>query len=144
MKFRTTLLQGKTKNVVGIVVPAKVVEQLGGGKRAPVKVTLEGYSYRSTLAVMAGKFMVGVAAEHRAAAGVSGGDTVDVELELDTSPREVAVPADLAAALAKAGRSKAFADLAPSYRKEHVRSVEEAKAAETRARRIAKIVQQLT
>jgi uncharacterized protein YdeI (YjbR/CyaY-like superfamily) len=88
--------------------------------------------------------MVGVAAEHRAAAGVSGGDTVDVELELDTSPREVAVPADLAAALAKAGRSKAFADLAPSYRKEHVRSVEEAKAPETRARRIAKIVQQLT
>jgi hypothetical protein len=140
MKFTTTLLQGERKNVVGIVVPTAIVEGLGGGKRAPVKVTLKGYSYRSTLAVMGGSVMVGVAAEHRQAAGVEGGQTLEVQIELDTAPRTVEVPPDLAAALDEAGVRAAFDALAVSHRKEHVRSINEAKAAETRQRRIAAVV----
>ena len=140
MKFKTTLRQGKTKNVTGIVVPDDVVCALGGGKRAPVKITINGYSYRNTLAVMGGKSMVGVAAEHRDKAKVKGGDKIEVEIVLDKSPRTVALPADLAAALKRAKVSAQFDALAPSRRKEFVRAIEEAKAPETRERRIAKAV----
>jgi bifunctional DNA-binding transcriptional regulator/antitoxin component of YhaV-PrlF toxin-antitoxin module len=143
MKFKTKLLQGETKNVVGIVIPAEGVERLGAGKRPPVKVTINGYTYRTTVAVMAGNYMVGVAAEHRAKANVKGGDAVEVELELDTAPREIVVPADLSAALTKAKALKSFDLLAPSHRKEHVRAIEEAKSPETRARRIEKVVQKI-
>ena len=143
MKFTTTLLQGERKNVVGIVVPTAIVEALGDGKRAPVKVTINGYTYRNTLAVMGGDVMVGVAAEHREAAGVEGGQTVEIDIELDTAPRTVEVPPDLAAALDQAGARAAFDALAVSYRKEHVRGVNEAKAAETRQRRIAAVVQKV-
>lgn len=143
MKFKTTLMQGESKNVCGIVVPAEIVEGLGGGKRAPVKVTINGYAYRNTVAVMGGKFMVGVAAEHREKANVKGGDEVVVELELDTSPRDVDVPADLAAALNAAKVLRAFEALAYSHRKEHVRSIEDAKSPETRSRRIEKTIVKL-
>ena len=98
MRFRTTIEQsGKT--ATGIQVPEEVVQALGSGKRPAVKVTVNGYSYRSTVAVLDGRYMVGVSAEHRAGAGVAGGDEVDVDIDLDTAPREVRVPADLAAAL---------------------------------------------
>ena len=139
-KFKTTLLGGKDKDVVGIEIPEKVVEALGQGKRPKVSVTLNGYTYRNTVAVMGGKYLVGVAKEHREKAKVKGGDRLEVTLELDTAPREVEVPKDLAAALKKAGARAAFDALAFSHRKEHVRSIEEAKAAETRARRIEKSV----
>jgi uncharacterized protein DUF1905/bacteriocin resistance YdeI/OmpD-like protein len=141
MKFKTVLTRGKTKNVTGIVVPAEVVEALGGGKRAPVRITINGYAYRSTLAVMGGKCMVGVAAEHREKAGVEGGDTIEVSIELDAAPREVELPPDLVTALAKAKVRAQFDALAYSVRKEQVRSIEEAKAAETRQRRIERAVQ---
>jgi hypothetical protein len=143
VKFTTGLLQGERKNVVGIVVPTAVVEALGGGKRSPVKVTINGYTYRSTLAVMGGAVMVGVAAEHRQAAGVEGGQTVEVDIEFDSSPRTVEAPPDLSAALDHAGASAAFEALAFSHRKEHVRSINEAKAADTRSRRIAAVVDQV-
>jgi hypothetical protein len=143
MKFKTKLFQGESKNVTGIVIPAEVVDRLGAGKRPPVKVTINGYTYRNTVAVMGGKYMVGVAAEHREKAKVKGGDTIDVDLVLDTAPREVAVPADLVAALKKAKVLAAFEALAYTYRKEDARSVDEAKAPETRARRIGKIVQRI-
>ncbi len=143
MKFKTLLVQGESKNVTGIVIPTAVVEALGGGKRAPVKVTINGYSYRSTLAVMGGKCMVGVAAEHRGKANVKGGDIVVVELVLDSATRGVEVPADLAAALKKANARAAFDALAYSHRKEHVRAIDEAKAPETRLRRIEKTVQKV-
>src|SRR5215212_12124357 len=98
MKLRATLeLAGKT--ATGFRVPAEVVEALGRGKRPPVLVTINGHTYRNTVAVMGGVFMIGVSAEHRAAAGVQAGDELEVDIELDTAPREVAVPADLAAAL---------------------------------------------
>ena len=143
MRFLTTLYQGESKNVVGIVVPPEVVTALGAGKRPPVTVTLNGYSYRSTIAVMGGDFMVGVAAEHRERAKVSGGDTLEVQIELDTAPRTVEVPDDLAAALTEHGALAAFEALATSYRKEHVRGVNDAKSDDTRRRRIDAVVQKV-
>jgi uncharacterized protein YdeI (YjbR/CyaY-like superfamily) len=105
-----------------------------------VRVTINGYTYRSTVAAMGGKFMVGVAAEHREKAGVEGGQIVEVTLDLDTSPREVDVPADLTQALQMAGVIESFEKLAFSRRKEHVRVINDAKTPETRQRRIDKTI----
>jgi hypothetical protein len=142
-RFRATLAQsGKT--ATGIRVPDEVVAALGSGKRPPVQVTINGYSYRTTVAVMGGAFMLSVSAEIRAGAGVVAGDLLDVELELDTSPRELAVPADLAAALdAEPEARRTFDGLSYSNRSWHVLSVEGAKTDETRQRRIAKSVEAL-
>jgi hypothetical protein len=139
-KFKTTIMLAEDMNATGIVVPDDVVAKLGQGKKPKVVVSLKGYSYRSTVAVMGGKFMLPLAKEHRDKAGVKGGDKVEVTLEVDDAPREVEVPKDLAAALKKAGARAAFDKLAFTHRKEHVRSIEEAKAAETRTRRIEKAV----
>ena len=136
--FTTTLLL--TGNHVGIVVPEEIVDGFGAGKRVPVIVTINGYSYPSTIAVMGGQYLVGVASVHRAAAGVAGGETHEVTLTHDTSARDTPIPDDLAEALAAAGVRAAFDALAPSPRKEHVRSVTDAKAAVTRQRRIEKVV----
>jgi hypothetical protein len=109
-----------------------------------VKVTVNGYSYRSTVASMGGKSMVSLSAEHRAGAGVAGGDEVEVNLELDTAPREVAVPDDLAAALdAEPAARATFDGLSYSNRSWHVLQVTGAKTEETRQRRIAKSVETL-
>jgi hypothetical protein len=139
--FTTTLLL--TGNNVGIEVPEEVVLGFGAGKRVPVTVTIAGYSYSSTVAVMGGRYLVPLSAEHRRAAGVAGGETHDVTLTHDTSSRDTPVPEDLAAALSAAGLSDAFAALAPSHRKEHVRSVSDAKTDATRARRIEKVLDAL-
>jgi hypothetical protein len=143
MRFRTTIVQsGKT--ATGIQVPDEVVSALGSGKRPAVKVTVNGYSYRSTVASMGGVFMVSLSAEHRAGAGVGGGDEVDVDLELDTAPREVAVPPDLAAALdAEPAARATFDGLSYSNQSWHVLQVTGAKSDETRQRRIAKSVDAL-
>jgi hypothetical protein len=140
VRFRTTIRQsGRT--ATGIEVPEQVVEALGSGGRPAVKVTINGYTYRSTVAVLGGRYMVGVSAEHRAGAGVAGGDEVDVDLELDTAPREVRVPADLAAALdAEPAARRAFDGLSYSNKSWHVLQVEGAKTEETRQRRIARSV----
>ncbi len=107
MRFRTTILQnGKT--ATGIHVPDEVVASLGAGKRPKVTVTINGYTYRSSVASMDGRFMVGVSATVREGAGVAGGDTVDVDIELDTAPREVTVPPDFAAALKREPDAKRF------------------------------------
>jgi hypothetical protein len=99
VKFETTIVQSGA-NTTGIAVAPEVVEALGAGKKPPVTVTLNGHTYRSSIASMGGAFMISLSAENRAAAGVAGGDTVEVDLELDTAPREVDVPDDLASALA--------------------------------------------
>jgi hypothetical protein len=140
MRFRTTIQQsGKT--ATGIQVPDEVVEALGSGRRPAVKVTINGYTYRNTVAVVGGVYMVGVSAEHRAGAGVAGGDEVDVDVELDTAPREVAVPADFAAALdAEPNARRTFDGLSYSNKSWHVLQVTGAKTDETRQRRIAKSV----
>jgi bifunctional DNA-binding transcriptional regulator/antitoxin component of YhaV-PrlF toxin-antitoxin module len=137
-KFKTAIMQAEGMDATGIVVPDAVVEKLASGKRPKVAVTLNGYTYRSTVAVMGGQFMLPLAKAHREAAGVKPGQKVEITLELDTAPREVEIPKDFAAALKKAGLRAAFDKLAFTHRKEHVRAIEEAKAAETRARRIDK------
>ena len=134
MDFRATIVLGG-KTATGIPVPADVVEGLAAGKRPPVVVTVAGYTYRTTVAPYTGEYFVPLAAEHREAAGVAAGQEVDVRIELDTAPRDTALPDDLDAALDDAARSH-FHSLAPSHRKEWVRWVEEAKKPETRAARI--------
>ncbi|WP_270353432.1 YdeI/OmpD-associated family protein [Microbacterium testaceum] len=138
MRFETTLSQ--TGNNTGIEVPADVVEQLGGGKRPAVLVDVNGYSYQSTIGVMGGRFLIPFSSDKRAATGLAGGDAITVELTLDTAPRTVEIPDDLAAALAAAGARGAFDALSPSARKAHVTKVTSAKAAETRTRRVEAVV----
>lgn len=143
MRFRTTILQGG-KTTTGIRVPDEIVEALHAGKRPPVRVTIRGFTYRSSIAVLGGEYMVGVSADNRAGAGVAGGDEVDVDIELDTQPREVSVPADFAAALeADPDARRTFDGLSYSNRSWHVLSIEGAKSDETRQRRIAKSVEAL-
>ena len=136
MKFHATILQaGKT--ATGIRIPPEIVAALGSSKRPPVRVTIKGYTYRSTIAVLGGEFMLGVSADVRQAAGVAGGDQVDVELELDTAPREVTVPADFAALLnGDVPLRGSFDGLSTSKRKAIVLGIEGAKTPETRQRRI--------
>jgi hypothetical protein len=143
MRFRTTILTaGKT--ATGIRVPDDIVAALGKGKRPAVRVTINGFTYRSTVAVMGGDYMVGVSAENRAGARVSGGDEVDVDIELDSAPREVTLPADFAAALdADADARRTFDALSPSNKGWHVSSIEGSKTDETRQRRIARQVEAL-
>ena len=143
MRFRTTILQGD-KTATGIRIPDEVVEGLGAGKRPAVSVTINGFTYRNTVAVMGGAYMVGVSAENRAGAGVVGGDEVDVDIELDTAPREVTVPPDFAAALdAEPDARRTFEGLSYSNKSWHVLSIDGAKTDETRQRRIAKSVSAL-
>jgi uncharacterized protein DUF1905/bacteriocin resistance YdeI/OmpD-like protein len=140
MRFRTTILQtGKT--AAGIEVPPEIVERLGAGKRPKVAVTIRGHTYRTSVAVMGGTYMIGVSAENRAAAGVSGGEEVDVDLELDTEPRAISVPADFAAALAaEPDAARTFDGLSYSNKSWHTLQIEAAKSDETRQRRIARSV----
>ena len=140
MRFRTTIQQsGKT--TMGFEVPPEVVEGLGAGKRPPVTVTINGYTYRNTVAVLGGRYMIGVSGEHRGPAKVTGGEIVDIDLELDTAPREVEVPPDLAAALdAEPMARRTFDGLSYSNRSWHVLQVDGAKSPETRTRRIEKSV----
>lgn len=142
-RFRAVLeLAGKT--ATGFAVPPEAVESLGQGRRPPVKVTIGKHTYRSTVAVMGGRYMLGVSAENRAAAGVAAGDELDVRLELDTEKREVDVPPALAAALRRDPKAKAFFDtLTPSQQSWHTGAVESAKTDETRQRRIAKSLEML-
>lgn len=139
--FTTTVFKDAQKNATGLPVPAEALAALGAGKRPKVIVRMGGYSYRTSVGAMGEQAMLPLSAEHRAAAGVAPGDTVEVTLEVDSEPRTFELPADLAAALAaRPGASDAFARLAPSRQKEHVRQVEAAKTAETRERRIRAIV----
>ncbi len=142
--FTTTILMDDKVNATGISVPAEAIAALGGKKKPPVIVTVNGFTYRSTVAAYGDVYLIPLSQERRAAAGIAGGDVVEITLELDTEPRTVEVPDDLAAALDKGGVRAAFDALAYSKRKEHVRQVESAKAQETRERRIAKIVAALS
>ncbi len=142
VRFDGTLeLSGRT--ATGIEVPAEVVTALGGGKKPAVTVTLnDGHTYRSSVGSMGGRYMLPVSAEHRAAAGLTAGDRVAVDLELDTAPREVQVPQDLSAALDAKPAARAFFDgLSYSNRLRHVLAIDGAKTAETRQRRIDKAVE---
>lgn len=142
-KFRTVLqLEGKT--ATGIQVPEEIVQALGKTKKPPVRVTIGGHTYRSTVAAYGDVYMIPVAAEHRQAAGVKAGDEVEVTLELDTAPREVTVPPDFALALDQdAGAKQFFEGLSYSNKRRFVLNIEDAKTPETRQRRIDKAISNL-
>ncbi|TAK12947.1 MAG: DUF1905 domain-containing protein [Anaerolineae bacterium] len=142
--YTTVVWKDKEMNATALQVPAEAVAAFGKGKRPPVKVSLNGYTYRTTIAVMDGMFMLPLSAANREAAGVHAGDTVEITLELDKEPRTVMIPGDLATALSRKRGAKAkFNALSYSARKEYVRQVESAKTQETRARRIAGIATKL-
>jgi len=119
----------------------QILEGLGSSKRPPVRGTINGHTYRTSVGSMGGKFMLPVSAEQRQNTGVAAGDEVDVDIELDTEPREVAVPSDFADALERdADAKRVFDGLSCSHKLRHVLSIEGAKTAETRQRRIDKAV----
>jgi hypothetical protein len=142
--FRTHILAaGKT--ATGIAIPTHVVQRLGRGKRPPVRVTIGAHTYRSTVAVMGGQFMIGLSADNRRAAAVGAGDEVEVTLEVDTHSRDVTVPADLAAALDDVPDARsAFQSLSYSRKQRYVLAVEAAKTSQTRQRRIIRTLEDLT
>lgn len=142
MKFKTKIVQ--TGNNTGINVPEKIMESLGAGKKPPVVITLNQYTYRSTVAVMGGKYMVSLSAENRKNAKVSGGDELEINIELDTAPRIVELPADFQKSLDKNKAAKtAFDKLSPSRKKAIVLSITDAKTEETRMKRIEKAIHTL-
>src|SRR6187399_2398640 len=118
MRFETTMLA--MGNNTGIEVPAAVLEALGGGKRPAVTVTVNGFEYRTTAGVMAGRTMLPFSSDKRAATGIKGGDHLVVDVTLDTAPRTVELPDDLSTALTAAGLREKFDSLSPSARKAHV------------------------
>jgi hypothetical protein len=141
MKFKSTLKQAEGSTATGIVIPDDVLAALGAGKKPPVKMTVNGYAYRSTVATINGDYMVGFSADHRAASGIKGGDPIEVTIELDTEPRTVELPADFAAALKADKEAQAtFDKLSNSLKGYHVTQVTGTKNPETRQRRIEKSI----
>jgi hypothetical protein len=143
MRFSSEVLLGG-KTATGIVVPPDVVAALGQSRKPAVTVSINGHTYRSTVAVRGGEFMLPLSAENRTAAGVAAGDRVEVEVELDNAPRELNLPADFAAALAAdADAGRFFETLSFSQKSGFVIPIEQAKAQETRERRIEKTIAKL-
>ena len=140
--FRSKLLG--FGNNTGIEVPEVNILELDSGSRPPVNVEVNEFKYKSTVAVMGGKYMISFSKANREASGLKAGDDIHVILELDTGVREVEVPKELQAALRNARLSEAFSKLAYSKRKEFARQVNDAKTEDTRNRRIEKIIAQLT
>lgn len=143
MRYTTTIVQSGG-HTTGIEVPEDVMAALGPGKRHPVRVSLNGHTYRSSAVSYQGRFMISLSAENRDAAGVVGGDEVEVDVELDTEPRVVEVPEALAQALAADDHAKMFYDsLSVSKQKRFTVPVADAKTEETRQRRVDKAMQAL-
>ena len=143
MRFRAEL-QTSGKTAAGFVVPDQIVADLGGGGRPKVKVTIGGYEFRTSIARMGDRYMLGVSNERRAEAGIAAGETLDVEVELDTAERRVEIPVDLAEALAAAPEAQAFFEsLSFSKQQWHTVQVTSAKKPETRANRVATSVAML-
>jgi hypothetical protein len=138
--FRTTL-RAEGKTATGFEVPPEVVEALGSGKKPKVTVTINGYTYRSTVFPYTEAYMLPLAAEHRVPAGVKVGDEIEVSLELDTAPREIEVPPELTAALDADPQAKAFFDgLSYSNKRVFTLNVEGTANPETKARRVEKAI----
>ena len=137
--FETTV--AVSGNNTGIVVPEEAIEQLAAGKRPPVLVSVNGYEYRNTVAVMGGKHLISISAAVRKATGLTGGDPIHVILTVADTPQEVTLPADFAAALAADEQASAFfGKLSNSMQRYHVGNITAAKTAETRQRRIDKAI----
>ncbi len=144
MEF-TTELQGTGGNTTGFVVPEAVVAGLGGGRRPKVAATVNGYTWRTSIASLGGRFLLGASAAVREAAGITAGETHTVAVELDDAPRTVDVPEDLAAAFAAhPGAAAAWERLSYSQQRQHAEAIAAAKKPETRERRIASTITKLT
>jgi hypothetical protein len=128
----------------GLHVPADVVDALGAGKRPRVTVTVNGHSWKTRIAIMRGRHLIGLSNANRHAAGAATGDTVEVTIELDTDEPAVIVPPDLAAALERDPIARAaFEALSHSRRRAHAHAIDSAKLPETRQRRITKALDEL-
>ena len=144
MKFRTTLQRFGANNT-GIEVPEEILTALGRGRRVKVVATVNGYTYRTSVAPAYGKILMPFSSEHRAASGLVGGEPIEVEIIPDDAPREVEVPVDLATALAGAPGAAAFlAGLSYTQQRAFVLWIEDAKKPETRSARVAKAVEMLS
>jgi hypothetical protein len=142
MKFKAKVIP--SGNATAVEVPKTVMDALASGARPPVAVSINGHAWRSRVAAMRGMSLVGISAANRSASGVSLGDLVEVLIEVDAEPRTVLEPPDLSDALNKSqGARAAFDKLAFGLRRKHVASIEQAKSAETRQRRISKLVSEL-
>ncbi len=140
-KFTATLQQAPGKKATGIVVPPEVIEQLASGKKPPVRVTVNGHEFRTTIGVMSGQSMIPVSAATRAEVGLEAGETVEVGLVVDATPRTVEIPDDLAASFADHPTAGAFfGTLSNSLQRYHVDNINAAKAADTRQRRVDKAI----
>ena len=143
LSFETTVFQ--IGNNTGICIPDKIVEQLGAGKKPPVNVTVNDYTYRNTIAVRGGKFIIGIRAEIRSKTGIKGGDKVKVTLELDTKPRIAEVPTDFQHLLDKNPKAKQFfVSLSYSSKQGYVLPLGQAKTEETRQIRMEKFIKELS
>ncbi|MFG2006324.1 YdeI/OmpD-associated family protein [Spirillospora sp. NPDC048911] len=139
MLFRATV--EPSGNATAVQVPAEVLDALGGGKRPPVIITVNGHTWRSRVAAMRGRSLIGISAANRAGAGIEPGDEIEMDVRLDTEPRVVVEPPDFAAALDGDPAARAVYDrLAYSHKRQHVRAIEDAKTPATRQRRIAKAI----
>ena len=139
MKFKAKVIP--SGNATGVVVPKDLVEALGPGARPPITVTINGHTWRSRVALMGGQCLVGISAANRAASGIAEGDIIVVDLKLDTAPRVVAQPPDLAEALRGNREARAAFERLPfGLKRKHVAAIDGAKTPETRQRRIAKLV----
>lgn len=144
MKFKFQAKVIPSGNATAVEVPQDGIESFGAGARPPVAITINGHSWRSRIAVMHGKSLVGISAANRRESGIAEGDLVGVLIELDDAPRTVPEPADLSDALKKNKAARAAFDGLPfGLKRKHVAAIEAAKSPDTRQRRIAKLVSDL-
>jgi hypothetical protein len=140
----TAQLQPRGPAAAVVLDDAQVAAVGEGAKRFPVVATVNGYTWRTSVARMGGEFLLGLNREVRQSAGVEAGDEVEVTVELDLAPREVEVPAPLAAALAADPQAEAsFGRMAFTHRKEYARWVAEAKQEQTRQRRVQQALEMI-
>ncbi|MEO6728842.1 MAG: YdeI/OmpD-associated family protein [Candidatus Dojkabacteria bacterium] len=143
MKFTAKIFTGGGQTA-GFLIPEDVMTSLGDKKRVPVVITLNGYSYRSTVATYEGKQAVGISIENREKAGVKIGDTLEIDVSFDDKPRIVEVPEIMQKELEKNPKAKeVFEGLAFTHKKEYVKWIEEAKKEETKTSRLEKLNQMI-
>jgi len=142
MQFRAVVIP--SGNATAVEIPEDVMRSLGSEARPPVAISINGHSWRSRVAIMNGQRLVGISAANRIAAGIAEGQTIDLDITLDTAPREVEEPDDLKAALdGNPAARTAFDKLPFGLKAKHLRDIESAKSAEVRTRRIGKLVETL-
>jgi len=139
MMFKATVIP--SGNATGVQIPRRLVEALRAGPRPPITVTINGHTWRSRVALMRGQCLVGISAANRAASGIVEGESVRVDLKLDTAPRVVSQPPDLAKVLRRDSKARAAFERLPfGLKRKYVAAIDDAKTPETRRRKIVKLV----